>query len=64
MRSDIATAIIHLIIRPILDVIKKVEEALTAKPQLIPVQFIRVSEKFDVVKKLPHKGWVLKPDGE
>jgi hypothetical protein len=29
-----------------------------------PLQFSRVTERFDVVKKLHYKGWILRQDNE
>jgi hypothetical protein len=57
--------------KPISVIIDSIKNALrnlsgTFKPsrQLVPLQFTRNVEKFDIVQKLPFKAWILRPRGD
>jgi hypothetical protein len=49
---------------PILDIIKSLSNLFSSKDAAMPLQFVRITEKFDVVQRSQHKGWVLRPDNE
>jgi hypothetical protein len=46
----------------IIELINRIAEQFPFKNQPLPLEFVRVTEKFDVVQKLPYKGWVLRPE--
>jgi hypothetical protein len=47
---------------PIIELVRSLTRFVTRKHE--PLQFIPVTEKFDVVKRMSYKGWVLRKDSE
>jgi hypothetical protein len=49
---------------PIKELIRSLTQFVTRRNESLPLQFIPVTEKFDVVKRMSYKGWVLRKDSE
>jgi hypothetical protein len=49
---------------PIIELVRNLTRFVTRKHEQLPLQFIPVTEKFDVVKRMSYKGWVLRKDIE
>ncbi len=64
MKANTPGEMIRKIVQSVQDMIGAKAGALTVKSDGFPLQFIRVSEKFDVVQRSPYKGWVLRHDRE
>jgi hypothetical protein len=56
--------IIKKVFSSIISFLKKIEKGFTSKNTVLPLEFIRIKEKFDVVEKLPYKGWIFRPHRE
>jgi hypothetical protein len=64
MKSRMPKEIIRKNIQIIIDSIKNAANLLVAANRELPLQFVRVTEKFDVVERSQFKGWVLRPNGK
>jgi hypothetical protein len=51
-------------LNPIVELTRSLTQFIMGKKDPLPLQFIRVTEKFDVVKRMSYKGWVLRRDSE
>jgi hypothetical protein len=58
------SGIIKKVFSSIINFLKNVEKGFTSNNAVLPLEFIRIKEKFDVVQKLPYRGWIFRPHHE
>jgi hypothetical protein len=62
MKSDKLIETIRKNIQSVMNII--MSKLFTTENKILPLQFVRVVEKFDVVERPEYKGWVLRPNSE
>jgi hypothetical protein len=63
MKTAKATGMIHKNIEPIMNIISSIFNYFSRENRSLPLQFVRLTEKFDTVEKSHYKDWVLRPNG-
>jgi hypothetical protein len=64
MKSNQPSGVKEINPNRIIELIRSLTQFVTQKHKPLPLQFIPVTEKFDVVKRMSYKGWVLRKESE
>jgi hypothetical protein len=64
MKSGHQTGTIEKITEQVRNLINRISKQFSHQYEPIPQQYTHVTERFDAVRKLPYRGWIMGPDNK